>query len=253
MQVQETPAQCSGRDLPVRAWFEWGEYDSIAHRVPSCLESTTDSADVALLHLYLGVAQFAAGKIGDARKEFDRALAYNPAIALDEDYVSEEVVNLFRTTAEERARLLERKAFQDSLFQDKQNQLERESAAVDSLARLDRARAEAQRRGNIVGAAGAGALSCGLAALAVFEFREAEDAYRRFKEAAHRGDKAAYEYYGEMVRRSDALTVSATVLAIFSAAASVGLSIRAYGLKNASVQITNSLGSRHELRFNFEL
>jgi tetratricopeptide (TPR) repeat protein len=253
VQGRETSGREDNSVDRVRSWFEWGEYDSIVAYVPSHLDGIEDSVDLARLHLYLGVARFAAGRIGEARREFDRALAYNPRIILDRKYVSEEVVNLFDATVEERKRRLVEQARQDSLFRVKQRQLERETAVADSLEHLERARVHGRRRVRIAGAVGAGVMSGAFAALTVFEYREAEEAYRHFITAARHGDKARFEHYRELVRRGDALAVVSAILSMMSAVTSVGLTVRAHRLKAMSEEAGNSRGGGYAIRIVFEL
>lgn len=249
-QAGESSGQDTSLTVRARTWFEWGEYDSIARRVPLYLSRVEDSATIALLHLYLGVARFASGQIGEARREFDLALAYNPSISLDRNYVSEEVVSLFSATREEREHRLAEKARQDSLLLIKQEQLERESAVADSLARLEQVRL---RWSSMAGTIGFGVLSCGMAALSIYEYREAEDAHRSFTAAAQEGNLAAYERYRELVRRGDALTVSAAVLSALSAATSIGFAARARRLKAAGMSVNGVRETTYGVRVVFEL
>lgn len=216
----------SGGNSSIRArtWFEWGEYGRILDSVPSFLEEVPDSLKKAELNKYLAVARFAAGNIGPAREAFIQALELNRDIELDEDFVSNEMLDLFVSTREEYLMSMREQALQDSILRERQRELLRRDIVLDSIARTEK---RTRRRQSITATIAGGALAALFLAGAVYEYRLAEDAYTDYSEARIIGDKVGYdaakektEYHDRLYLGSAALSVlSATVTTVFAIAA----------------------------------
>ncbi len=207
-----------------RTWFEWGEYTRILDSVPSFLEDVPDSLKKAELKKYLAVARFAAGNIGPARETFIQALELNRGIELDEDFVSDEMFDLFVSTRDEYLGSLREQAIQDSILHERQRELLRRDIVLDSIARTER---RARRRRSITATIAGGALAALFLAGAVYEYSLAEEAYTDYSAARIIGDKVGYdaskektEYHDNLYLGSAALSVlSATVTTVFAIAA----------------------------------
>jgi hypothetical protein len=191
-----------------RQWFEWGDYLLIIQKVPEVISSRADSLDSAQLsqlHLYLGVAFFAAGKVGQARNEFVSALKIFPGITLDEKYVDPGISDLFSTCVKEYQ--------QDKDLQEKNAQslalaISTKNDSINNLlARNDAASKERNRRNPYMPVAIAMSVICaGFTGMTVYEYNEGEDIYQNFVQAAQAGDYLEYKHLKDKVQKKDNLT-----------------------------------------------
>jgi hypothetical protein len=92
----------SGEDL-----FKWGEYDSLIRVLEPengteaihSPRSPADSASRAKSFLFLGVAFYATGKVGQADEAFAQACDLDPDLKLDRFYVTDEIADHFQAIA----------------------------------------------------------------------------------------------------------------------------------------------------------
>ncbi|MBD3345095.1 MAG: hypothetical protein GF401_08550 [Chitinivibrionales bacterium] len=198
----------------IRKHFEWGEYDSLVVKLQpyfSSLAEIQDSAQIAEYHLYYAVAEYAKGKISESRVHFIKAYALNPEIECEKKYVNEEILDLFAATIDEYKRQITLKAKQDSLLLEKEERLEQ------SKTKLEIIELKKQKRNKIIGAAIGYTLACAAAVFAVSEYNKAERYYDIFETARTAGDKAVYDEYKFKTKKTDALTIAASMASAVAA------------------------------------
>lgn len=196
---------CEELDISKKArqWFEWGEYPKIIHNVPEYLSDSTCSLGTVLeseLHLYLGVAYFAEGEVGKARDEFLSSLQLNPDITLEENYVSPEIFDLFRTTVRGNEQRIAERRERDLLLKKKERvSIERE-AVIDSLGLTVK---RVRKRGFLFTAITTTVLSVGFAGVSAYEYLQGDKKYDKFLAAAERGDLQEYDRLKDEVKMYD--------------------------------------------------
>lgn len=231
-----------------RQWFEWGDYLLIIQKVPEFISSQADSLDSAQssqLHLYLGVAYFAAGKVGQARNEFMSALKIFPGITLDEKYVDPGISDLFNTCVKEYQ--------QDKDMQEKNAQslalaISTKNDSINNLlARNEAASKERNRRNPYMPVAITMSVLCaGFAGMAVYEFNAGDDVYQKFVQAAQDGDYLEYTHLKDEVRKKDNLTK------YFGSAAGATLIISAFFYIGAyKNKVRHASAPYHKVSFDF--
>jgi hypothetical protein len=239
--IAATEGGSAGLVEQARSWFEWGEYGSLLLEIAPQLEDPPGeltSRELAELHLYVGVAQFAAGEVTLARRSFLRALKYDRSVMLDRDYVSQEGYQLFLAAVDEFLQAQAERLARDSLLLQREQQLLRESARIDSLEHqelIDRARASLFLG---VGSAAGAALTMGIA-LAEY-YGTAADYHRRYLDASAAGDARERERYASLTRRHD---VAANLLGGVSLA---GVALSAWFI-GRSIQIRRRIDAGTDL------
>lgn len=223
----------------IRELFEWGEYDSLLVAIPAYCSGngrTIDSTRLCDYLSYLGVAFFAKGYIADARSAFRQAILCRSTIALDSQYVTPQMLNLFSGTRREIEREKERRYREDSLLaaaEVKRQLRENErKAGEERQARL--AALTSSFRMNMSFTAALFTLCAGGAGAAIYEYRAGREYDTEFKTAATAGDLRKYNRYRNLLDRqnrnilgfSAASAVSGCIGAWFGAR-----SIRSYSLR----------------------
>ncbi len=231
-----------------RTWFEWGEYARILDSVPAYLDKVPDSLKKAELKKYLAVARFASGYLGPARETFIQALKLNRNIELDEEFVSEEMLDLFTSTRDEYLKSLKEQAIQDSILLQSRQEVIRRDNVLDSIARVER---KVRKRRSITAAVTAGALTALFLAGAIYEYSLAEEAYADYSEARIAGDKTGYEAAKEQTEYHDGLYVGSAALSILSAGVTTLFSVAAHraggeeGTSNFRVPVMEKAGQAY--------
>ncbi len=188
-------------------WFEWGEYDRIIELVPLYLSDSAASLDTVViseLRLYLGVAYYAMGDAGKARSEFLSSLRINPSVSIDKNYVSSEIMNLFLSTVEEFKQREKEKKERNLFLQKTEEEKIKKQSLIDSLDNKVRA---GRKRGFLVSAITATAMTVGFAGISVYEYYAGEEEYDKFRDAAQRGDLQEYNRYKDEVEKYNTRTV----------------------------------------------
>lgn len=205
----------------VRRLYEWGVYDSLKTALEPYLSAMPDSASesrIAEYRLYLGVAYFAEGKLGEARNQFGLAFESDSTLQPEPYYVPEEVIDLYASTVEdirERQQLLARR---DSILESEQLRLRGKLEYEEIVA--------GRRRCSTLGVSSyVVAVAC--AGAAVYAFRRAEEAHARMLAEVQEHDPRGYRKYREIVRKADVATVAAGVGALVCSVSGSLLTVRA--------------------------
>jgi hypothetical protein len=185
----------------VRELFEWGEYDSlltIVGRTGVTRFQNSESAWPCRYDAYSGVACFAKGDIAEARRRFEIGLNCDSSLTLDTQYVTPEMLNLFSATKTEleEQRLSNHK--QDSLRAAKEVEL----AAMEAKKR-QAAAVRLTYRKHVAGTAAGISISLVMGWLATHEYLLGKEYNRSFNEAATMGDKATYDRYQGLLKRTN--------------------------------------------------
>jgi tetratricopeptide (TPR) repeat protein len=197
-----------------RLWFEWGEYQRIISEVPLELEKcATDSLNIQCgqLHIHLGVALFASGQLRESRKEFLAALAIDPIVELDKQYVSPEIYDFFLAARSDYTKELSERAVRDSLLNLQRMEAERKRT-VEQQAQARRQKSRI--RAGVGVSIGCIVISAIAAGASKYEYEQAQSSYEQFRSAAGAGDLLAYNQYKRLTVRADVLTVIAGVAAV---------------------------------------
>jgi tetratricopeptide (TPR) repeat protein len=224
----------------VREFFEWGEYDSLIVALGHHFAASPDAADSARpcrYYGYGGVAYFAKGDIAEARRQFESALRCDPALSLDTQYVTPEMLNLFSATKTEQEERLQHDRAQDSL----RALNEADLAAKETKKRQAAAFRSAYRKQIAGGTAGA-SLCLGMGWLAIHEYVAGQEDDRNFKAAAAGGDRAAYDHYGELLKRKNGYIIGFTAASAAGGCAGAYFFFRGMRLGRIRVSLGNAGG-----------
>jgi len=208
----------------LRNYFEWGEYRQLIDTLePYLADHATqlDSTVCARYHLYLGVAKYGTGQVGEARKCFLRALRYDPLQRPDRQYISEAIDNLFTVTLSDYTEEQRRKRRNDSLLVQQQRAFEKN---VHALQLEERSRS--RRTGTILSISTA-TVGAALAGIALYEYYSTRESYSDFQAAAADGDRLTYDRLRPVIRRANGIIVGCAVTTGISELASLFLGIRA--------------------------
>jgi tetratricopeptide (TPR) repeat protein len=209
----------------VQKYMQWGEYDKIIAAIEPVVKEKklpNDTTAASDLLKYLGVAYFANGKIAEARAAFSDAFHTKPSVALEELYVSKEILVFFNVViAEEKSQIAARDR-------------------ADSLARIreiDRVSSQYRTRFSLGVAsfvvAGIGAV------IAVYEYHIGDSLYWEWNAARRlpRGDKAAYDALKPKIRTADILTETAAAAAAVAVISGTYFTVRAWHSRQAKQKL----------------
>jgi hypothetical protein len=198
-----------------RLWFEWGEYQKIITEVPIDLANRkcdSVNTECARLHLYLGIGLFAFGQLGESRNEFMAALANNPALLPDKQYISAEMNNFFLAVHSDYLKQISEIKNRDSLLHIQQAASERQKTLQTIALRQKTGR---QR------SLGATIICYALAAVAAsvtwYEYDQSTSSYDQFKTASGAGDLSAYNRYKQLTIRADVFAIIAGIVSVAGA------------------------------------
>jgi hypothetical protein len=236
----------------IRELFEWGEYDSLLVAIPSYCSGngrTIDSARLCDYFSYLGVAFFAKGNIADARGAFKQAILCRSSIALDSQYVTPEMLNLFSDCRQEIEQEKERRRKDDSLGAAAENQRKlRENERKAGEERHTRVAAlTSSFRMNMSFTTALFTLCAAGVGAAIHEYRVGREYDTEFRSAANVGDLRKYNRYRDLLNRQnrDILSFSAVSAVSGCVGAWFGVrSIRVYSLRAAITLLDGSYGIR---------
>lgn len=188
----------------MRTHFEWGEYPQIIKKVPPFLDSagtTCDSTLKAMLHLCLGTAFFADGRIPEARRAYEKSFSHDSLTRIDSQFVSKAIQDFYDTVIEGLRRQQQEQYRRDSLQAVTEVILAQKNTVQHEIAEQGLLR---QRNAGI--AVGVGFTS-GAALLFTAAWRArvaAKNDYERFLYYARtEPDLKKYRDYRTRVRRSD--------------------------------------------------
>lgn len=207
----------------LRNYFEWGEYQELIDLLEPYLAvapDTLDSAECARYHLYLGVALYGKGRVGDAQKHFLSALKSDALQRPDRQYISEAIDNLFSATLSDFSEQQRRKRENDSLLVQRQQAFD---ANVKALRR------EELRRGHVAGtliSVSMITLGAAFAGAAAYEYYSTKTAYNDFRAAAARGDRMEYDRLQPIVRRANGIIAGCAITAGIGEVAGIFFVIR---------------------------
>jgi hypothetical protein len=239
----------------IREFFEWGEYDSLLVAIPAyCSFSgrTIDSARLCDYFSYLGVAFFAKGNIADARGAFSQSILCRSTIALDSQYVTPEMLNLFSDCRREIEREKERRRQEDSLqaAAEVKRQLREKERKAGEERQIRVTALTSSFRINMSFAAALFTLCAAGAGVAIYEYRVGREYDREFRSAATAGDLQKYNRYRDLLNRqnhnilgfSAASAVTGCIgawfgvrsIRVYSARASITLRDGSYGIRLAA-------------------
>ncbi|MBN1129288.1 MAG: hypothetical protein JXA71_09895 [Chitinispirillaceae bacterium] len=225
----------------VRELFEWGEYDSLLAAIPACFAGNgqlPDSTRICDYYGYLGVAFFAKGNIADARASFKQALLCRPALALDSQYVTPEMLNLFADTRQEIGREQERLRKEDSV---------RIAVAVEQKKEKERqahtAALTAGIRRNVTLTSACLALCAVSAGAATYEYRAGQELDAGFRSAAAIGDKRNYDRYQDLLVRQNRNILGFSAVSVVTGCLAAYYGSRSIYLMRARAAITFSGGT----------
>jgi hypothetical protein len=232
----------------IRGFFEWGEYDSLLIAIPAYCSGAMGAVDSTLLCDYigyLGVAFFAKGDIADARNAFRQAILCRSTIALDSQYVTPEMLNLFADARKEIEAERIRQRREDSLraqaeMQRKIQEQERLVAEQRFAQRkaLDRVfRNAAWISGTLL------TLTVASSGAAVYEYTAGREYDREFKSAAASGDLREYERLRDLLRRQNRNIIGFSTAAVLSGCLASYYGVRCVVFYRARAAITLMNGS----------
>ncbi len=207
----------------LRIHFEWGEYQRLIDTLEPYLAQSPDSLNFeqrATYRCYLGVAYFAAGRIGDAQKQFYGALSCDSAITLDRKYISGEIASLFNTTKSDYMAQIKRARMKDSLIVAQQQALE------ENLGKIKQEEIRIKKRNRLLWAISLYTIGAAFAGVSAYEYYATKQPYRDFKEAAQAGDKLTYDRLQPAIRRANAIIIGCAITVGICETAGILLTIR---------------------------
>jgi hypothetical protein len=212
----------------VRDYFEWGEYSALIDTLAPSIDSisqSTDSSMVALFHSYLGVAYFSTEKIGDARTHFLKALLFDSTIALQSEYVSKEILALFKVIKSEFEKQLRLKFMEDSLaiVHDKEILLFNKKKIISEL--------ENKHRCFLATSISSSAAMAVFLGLSLFQYDRNKPVYSKFKDAAGNGDQIQYAILRKEIKRSNALILTFNIISGVSFCSGVATALKSHQIK----------------------
>lgn len=217
------PAVSAVTPEELRGYFEWGEYRQLIEKLEPLLADSSDhldSARCARYHLYLGVALYGTGRVGDARKHFLAALRHDPTLQPDRRYISEEIENLFSVTLSDYTEEQRRIMMNDSLLAQQQQAFK---ANVREL------QYEELRRSRFSGrmiAVSTTVIGVAVTGIALYEYYTTRQPYNEFQHAATSGDIVEYNRIQPIIRRANGIITGCAVTAGISEVAGLFFAIR---------------------------
>lgn len=236
------PGAGSAQDAP-REFFEWGEYDSLLVALEKYFARPPDSSDSTSCRYlgYRGVACFAKGNIAEAQRLFQEALSCDQHLALDSQYVTPEMLNLFSAEKKGLERELERKRRQDSLSRV-------EAAARQSRAEHDVKTAALTTRLHKNSTSAAIFLSLGVIAAggAGYEYWSGRETERNFMSAAAQGDREQYDRYKTLLKEKNLAIIGCIAASAITSGVGLWFSYKSLSLRRERLLLQAS-GGNYEL------
>jgi hypothetical protein len=200
----------------IQKYMQWGEYDKIITEIEPVVKDKalpSDSTMASDLLKYLGVAYFANGKIAEARAAFSDAFHAKSSVALEELYVSKEILVFFNVVITEEKSQIAAHNRADSLARIRE---------LDKISALYRTQFSLGAASFVL--AGIGAV------IAVYEYHIGDSLYWEWNAARRlpRGDMATYDALKPKIRTADILTETAAAAAAVAMISGTYFTVRAW-------------------------